>query len=142
MMGAHCSSRFTERRVGKLSVMSVRRRAEQLAGFTEALRGLTVPGASILDVVLEPAFGSDGEDMFRALIVLDVSYGNGRSAELGIDLQQRVNRLAVEHDLDEYVYVHLYSEEEFAERRSRADTEDGDTGEIDLLIARELWEER
>ncbi|GLW26038.1 hypothetical protein DI270_016315 [Microbispora triticiradicis] len=123
-----------------MAIMSVSRRDAALEGLAEAIRNVTVPDApAVIDALVEPYVDSDGESALKATIVLDAPDEGGWSADFTHALRRRVNRLAVEHGLDEHVYVSLFTEEEF---ESREDIDEYLDDDATPAIDRELLQDQ
>ncbi|MEU9884110.1 hypothetical protein AB0M95_04540 [Sphaerisporangium sp. NPDC051017] len=120
-------------------IMSVNRRDEVLNELAEAIRGVTVPGSpAIQNASVEPYVDADGEPALKAVIVLDAPEEGGWSAEFTHTLRGQVNKLAAERDLDEHVYVALFTEEEYEARTGADEPLDGfGTSDIDQALIRD-----
>ncbi|WP_143653156.1 hypothetical protein [Streptosporangium subroseum] len=116
--------------------MSISRQDEVLKELAQAIRGLEVPGSPVIrQVSVEPYVDADGESALRALIVMEGAGEDGWSAQLTHALRQQVNRLAAGKNLDEYVYVTLFTEQEFEDREIADDmTEYDSTTAIDRAL--------
>ncbi|WP_155355316.1 hypothetical protein [Acrocarpospora macrocephala] len=128
--------------------MSVNRRDEALNELVAAIREIVLPdGPAIRQVLVEPYVDSEGESALRAVVITDAPEDDGWSARFTHDLRKRVNQLAVEHGLDDYVYVTPLTEEDFASRNEPEDTsEEPDTSaikeEFDMFLLLALGGER
>ncbi|ACZ84472.1 hypothetical protein [Streptosporangium roseum] len=111
--------------------MSINRQDEMLKELERAIQGLETPDAlSIRKASVEPYIDADGEPALRALLVVEGVGEGGWPADLTHSFRRQVNRLAAEKNLDEYVYVTLFTEQEFQDRE-RAD----DMAEYDSTTA-------
>ncbi|WP_371784961.1 hypothetical protein [Streptosporangium subroseum] len=120
--------------------MSINRQDEVLKELAQAIRGLEVPGSSLIQKVsVEPYVDADSESALRALIVMEGAGEDGWPAQLTHALRRQVNRLAAEKNLDEYVYVTLFTEQEFEDRESADDMAEYDST---TAIDRALDEDR
>lgn len=120
-------------------VMSIERQGEVLNELAEAIRSVRIPEApSIQRASVEPYLDSDGEAALKAVIIVDSPDENGWSAEFTHALRRQVNRLAAERNIDEHVYVALFTQEE-VEAREDVDepVEDNNTGVIDEALTRD-----
>jgi hypothetical protein len=119
-----------------MGVMSINRQDEVLKELAQAIRGLEVPGSSLIrKVSVEPYVDADGEPALRALIVMEGAGEDGWPAQLTHTLRQQVNRLAAGKNLDEHVYVTLFTEQEFEDRESVDDMAEYDsTAAIDRAL--------
>jgi hypothetical protein len=122
-----------------MAIMSVERRDEALHDLAEAVRSMDLPhGTRIHGASVEPYVDADGERALKAVIILDPPEEGGWSAELTHELRARINRLAAEHHLDEYVYTALFTQEEFEARgRVDEDSEDSTTSAIDEALTQD-----
>ncbi|MEV5407245.1 hypothetical protein AB0K60_00190 [Thermopolyspora sp. NPDC052614] len=114
-------------------VMSMKRQGEVLNELAEAIRNMRLPEVpNIQRASVEPYLDADGEAALKAVIVVDSPDEDGWPAELTHALRRQVNRLAAERQIDEHVYVTLFTQEEF-EARENADEplDDNSTGVID-----------
>ncbi|MBG0813719.1 hypothetical protein [Planomonospora sp. ID82291] len=119
-----------------MAVMSVSRRDETLNELARAIRDVRVTGSpSIRGASVEPYLDADGERALRAVIVLDAPEEGGWSAEFTHALRREVNRLAAERNLDEHVYIALFTEQEFSDRERSDDIEPVNTRVIDEALA-------
>jgi hypothetical protein len=124
----------------RMGVMSISRQDEVLRELAQAIRELDVPGSlTIREASVAPYLDADGESALRALIVVKGAGEDGWPAELTHALRRQVNRLAAEKNLDEYVYVTLFTEQEFEDRES---TDDMTEYESTTAIDRALSEDR
>ncbi|MEV0592551.1 hypothetical protein [Nonomuraea cavernae] len=118
--------------------MSTKRQDEALPELAAAIRDIDVPGdLAISNVIVEPYRDSADEAALRAIVVMDGTDADGWSAELTHTLRTQANRLAAEHGLDDYVYVSVFSEQEYAERENETLETDDSTEEIDRLLSEE-----
>ncbi|WP_171074713.1 hypothetical protein [Nonomuraea basaltis] len=107
-----------------------------LDDLAAAIRELDIPdGPAVRQAYVEPYVDSQGEPALRALVILDSSEDDGWSAGFTHDLRKRVNQLAVEHGLDDYVYVTPLTTEDFASRDQPEDANEApDTSAINEAI--------
>jgi hypothetical protein len=123
-----------------MGVMSINRQDEVLKELAQAIRGSEVPGSSLIrKVSVEPYVDADSEPALRALIVMEGAGEDGWPAQLTHALRRQVNRLAAEKNLDEYVYVTLFTEQEFEDRENSDDMAEYDST---TAIDRALDEDR
>lgn len=117
--------------------MSIDRRGKVLEELARAIHGVEIPGSSsIRKVSVEPYLDADGESALKALIVVEGAYEGGWPAELTHSLRRQVNQLAAEKGLNEYVYVTLFTEQEFKDRESTDDLAESDsTTDIDRALS-------
>ncbi|MFF4777839.1 hypothetical protein [Microtetraspora fusca] len=123
----------------KMVIMSVNRREESLNELAEAIRRVDIPDApAIVRASVEPYLDADGEQALKAMIVLAAPEEGGWSAEFTHALRRQVNRLAAERQINEHVYVTLFTEEEFAAREHTDEPlEDGSTSAIDQALGQD-----
>ncbi|WP_156056141.1 hypothetical protein [Streptosporangium roseum] len=108
--------------------MSINRQDETLKELARAIHGLETPDAlSIRKASVEPYIDADGESALRALIVVEGVGDGGWPADLTHSFRRQVNRLAAEKNLDEYVYVTLFTEQEFQDREHADDMAEYDS---------------
>ncbi|MEU8249510.1 hypothetical protein [Nonomuraea sp. NPDC048916] len=118
--------------------MSTKRQDEALPELAAAIRDIDVPGElAISNVIVEPYRDSADEAALRAIVVMNGADADGWSAELTHTLGTQANRLAAERGLDDYVYVSVFSEQEYSERGNDSLEVDNDTDEVDRLLAEE-----
>jgi hypothetical protein len=111
--------------------MSINRQDGVLKELALAIQELEFPDSlSIRETSVEPYLDADGAQALRALIVVEGAGEGGWPAELTHALRRQANRLAAGKNLDEYVYVTLFTEQEFQDRE-RAD----DMAEYDSTTA-------
>lgn len=117
--------------------MSIDRRSEVLEELAQAIRETEVPGSSsIRKVSVEPYLDADGESALKALIVVEGAGEGGWPAELTHTLRRQANRLAAEKNLNEHVYVTLFTEQEFKDRESVDEMAESDsTTDIDRALS-------
>ncbi|MFC5815137.1 hypothetical protein [Nonomuraea harbinensis] len=120
----------------KMVIMRANRRDEVLDDLAAAIQALSIPdGPAIRRAFVEHYVDSEGEPALRALVILGSAGDDGWSARFTHELRKRVNQLAVEHDLDEYVYVTPLTEEDFAARDQPEETQGApDTRAIDEVM--------
>ncbi|MFC7386498.1 hypothetical protein [Sphaerisporangium rhizosphaerae] len=98
-------------------VMGGRPQAGALERLAEAITRVRISGGpTIRRAWVESYEDSEGEPALKGFLVLDPPDEDGWSAEFTHALRRRVNTLAVERQIDEHVYVALFTQEEFEAR--------------------------
>ncbi|WP_433512342.1 hypothetical protein ACQP2T_52760 [Nonomuraea sp. CA-143628] len=116
-------------------IMSMKRQGE----LAMAIRDMRIPDAPhIQEASVEPYLDADGEAALRAVIIMDTPDENGWPAEFTHALRREVNKLAAQRQIDEHVYVKLFTPEEFQAREDVDEQlEDNSTGVIDQALTRD-----
>ncbi|MDF5751836.1 hypothetical protein [Spongiactinospora sp. TRM90649] len=119
--------------------MSMKRRDKALNDLAEAIRNVRLPDApNIQGAFIEPHLDVDGEAALKAVIILDAPDEDGWSADFTHALRKEVNRLATGLDIDEHVYVTLFTQEDFEARKESDDSpQDNSTGAIDDALTKD-----
>ncbi|MEV1250022.1 hypothetical protein [Nonomuraea sp. NPDC049750] len=119
--------------------MSMKRQGEALNELAMAIRDMRIPDAPhIQEASVEPYLDADGEAALRAVIIMDTPDENGWPAEFTHALRREVNKLAAQRQIDEHVYVKLFTPEEFQAREDVDEPlEDNSTGVIDQALTRD-----
>lgn len=112
-------------------VEELRRAILQLSG-EEDFQGLS-------NVRVEQIQDADGDAALRAVLVLPDPGPGGWPVELNFTRSRRVNQLAADRELDEYVYLSLFSPDEYREMLS--DQEAGTDSSADDAIESRLREQ-
>ncbi|MEV4896014.1 hypothetical protein AB0K48_42285, partial [Nonomuraea sp. NPDC055795] len=120
-------------------VMSMNRQGEVLNELARAIRSMHIPNAPhIRDASVEPYLDADGEAALKAVIIVDTPDENGWPAEFTHALRREVNKLAAQRQIDEHVYVTLFTPEEFQAREDVDEAqEDNNTGVIDQALSQD-----
>ena len=120
-------------------VMSVKRQDEALKDLAEAIGNVRIPDApAIRRAIVEPYVDAEGDPALKALIIVDAPDEEGWSADFTHALRKRVNRLAAERQLEEHVYVVLFTQDEFDTRENAEDPVEGNsTSAIDQALIRQ-----